>query len=272
MDIETYREIFGYYTAQDVVETLPAEQKALLAASEDDAFQRRGHLLHGSGPAHRWPSSRTRSRPGPKVTHTIELRHRGLQLRLRPAETGPGPGRAVARMKQIVKDNNLPVKVLSWKTGLGPGGLNLRHPADHPHGVRGPAVLRGHHHHHEHAEHERPGAHGGVRHDARRGRAEDVHHAGCSWRRPSPFRSSSAESGILLGVIVTWIVRAAAHRVGRKRDLGAALRRARYSGPSWGRRASSSASSAWASSRCSRCSTPLAWRGRSRRLDAINRH
>ncbi len=45
MDIETYREIFGYYTAQDVVETLPRKGEGPSRGKRGRPVQRRGHLL-----------------------------------------------------------------------------------------------------------------------------------------------------------------------------------------------------------------------------------
>ena len=136
MDIETYREIFGYYTAQDMVETLPARQKALLAAGEDDLFNGGDIYSSGIGGPR---TSRAREEDLIKtqtVTHTINYdtaAYNYVSVLLKP---GQNLDASVARMKQVMKDNNLPVKVLSWKQASG----QVAHISDilqiHPHGVR----------------------------------------------------------------------------------------------------------------------------------------
>ncbi len=64
MDIETYRQIFGYYTARDLVATLPAREQKLMSASEDDLFDT-GSIYSAPAPRRRPTSGtwRRRSRP-----------------------------------------------------------------------------------------------------------------------------------------------------------------------------------------------------------------
>ena len=118
MDIESYREIFGYYTARDVVETLPAKQKALLAANEDDLFSGGDIYSSGSGSAS-IAATEALIKTETKVTHTINYdtaAYNYVSILLKP---GQNLNASVARVKQLMKDNDLPVKVLSWKTASG---------------------------------------------------------------------------------------------------------------------------------------------------------
>jgi ABC-type lipoprotein release transport system permease subunit len=118
MDIESYREIFGYYTAQDIVETLPAKQKALLAANEDDLFNGGDIYSSGSGSGS-IAATEALIKTETKVTHTIDYdtaAYNYVSILLKP---GQNLNASVARVKQLMKDNDLPVKVLSWKTASG---------------------------------------------------------------------------------------------------------------------------------------------------------
>jgi len=117
MDIETYREIFGYYTARDIVETLPAREQQLMTASEDDLFGG-GIYSNGAGSAAIGDVEK-QIRTETKVTRQIDFNlgaYNYVSILLRPGEN---LNQAVAKMKQIAKDNDLPVKVLSWKAASG---------------------------------------------------------------------------------------------------------------------------------------------------------
>ena len=120
MDIETYRQIFGYYTARDIVETLPPREQELMSASEADLFDT-GSIYSGGGSAaasnigdvEKEIATRTR------VTHQIDYdlgAYNYVSILLQP---GQSLNAAVARMKQLASDENLPVKVLSWKKASG---------------------------------------------------------------------------------------------------------------------------------------------------------
>ncbi len=118
MDIESFREIFGYYTAQDVVETLPEKQKALLSANEDDLFSGGDIYSSGSGSAS-IAATEALIKTTTKVTHTINYdtaAYNYVTILLKP---GQNLNASVAKVKQLMKDNDLPVKVLSWKTASG---------------------------------------------------------------------------------------------------------------------------------------------------------
>jgi ABC-type lipoprotein release transport system permease subunit len=117
MDIETYREIFGYYTARDVVETLPAKEQKLMTASEDDLFS--GGIYSSGAGAAAIGDVEKKIRTETKVTRQIDYdlgAYNYVSILLQPGENLT---RAVAKMKQVAKENNLPVKVLSWKTASG---------------------------------------------------------------------------------------------------------------------------------------------------------
>jgi ABC-type lipoprotein release transport system permease subunit len=117
MDIETYREIFGYYTARDIVETLPAREQQLMTASEDDMF---GGGIYSSGAgAAAIGDVEQKIRTQTKVTRTIDFNlgaYNYVSILLQPGEN---LNKAVAKMKQVAKENDLPVKVLSWKQASG---------------------------------------------------------------------------------------------------------------------------------------------------------
>jgi len=118
MDIETYREIFGYYTARDIVQTLPAKEEKLMTASEDDLFG--GGSIYSSGaPAGSIGDLEKTITTATTVTRQIDFDTAAwnyVSILLRPGEN---LNAAVAKMKQVVKDNDLPVKVLSWKQASG---------------------------------------------------------------------------------------------------------------------------------------------------------
>jgi ABC-type antimicrobial peptide transport system permease subunit len=117
MDIESFRQIFGYYTASDVVQELPPEQEALLASGEEDLF--------GSGDIFSSGSSstvsdlekviRTAAAPARKINYD-HAAYNYVSILLKPGEDLAA---AVERTRQLMKDNGLPVKVLSWKQASG---------------------------------------------------------------------------------------------------------------------------------------------------------
>jgi len=119
MDIETYREIFGYYTARDIVENLPAQQKALLNANEEDLFG--GGDIYSSGATGSGTISQVEAliKTTPKVTRTIDYDTAAFNYVSVLLKPGENLNASIAKLKQVIKDNNLPVKVLSWKTASG---------------------------------------------------------------------------------------------------------------------------------------------------------
>jgi ABC-type antimicrobial peptide transport system permease subunit len=118
IDIESYRELFGYYTASDVTAQLPPEQNALLSAGEDAMFQ--GGDIYSSGTSESSVSALEKKiKAAPSVTRKINFdtaAYNYVSVLLKPGED---LNASVARMKKIVKENGLPVKVLSWKTASG---------------------------------------------------------------------------------------------------------------------------------------------------------
>jgi len=118
MDIETFRELFGYYTAEDVVQTLPPRENALLSASDDSLFS--GGDIYSSGKTASDVRQVEKEIQAPaRVTRKInfdEAAYNYVSVVLKP---GVSTDSAVARLKQVMKDNDLPVKVLSWKQASG---------------------------------------------------------------------------------------------------------------------------------------------------------
>jgi putative ABC transport system permease protein len=117
MDIESYRELFGYYTAHDVV-TLPPAQAALMNEGEDSLFQ--GGDIYSAGTSGTSVAElEKRITTTPTVTRTIDFDNAAYNYISVLLKDGRNLNAAVKHMKQVVKDNNLPVRVLSWKTASG---------------------------------------------------------------------------------------------------------------------------------------------------------
>jgi ABC-type lipoprotein release transport system permease subunit len=118
MDIESYRELFGYYTAQELVQQLPPRQSALLAAGEDQLFDS-GDIYASGSAASQVRDLERQIRTPPKATRKIDLdkaAYNYVSVLLKPGEN---IGAAVQKLRTLVKDNDLEVKVLSWKTASG---------------------------------------------------------------------------------------------------------------------------------------------------------
>jgi putative ABC transport system permease protein len=118
MDIETYRQLFGYYTAEDVVQKLPPKEDALLSAGEDTLFG--GGNIYSTGATSSNVTQLEKEIRAPvTVTRKInfdEAAYNYISVLLKP---GVNTDSAVAKLKKVMKDNNLPVKVLSWKKASG---------------------------------------------------------------------------------------------------------------------------------------------------------
>ncbi len=118
MDIETYRQLFGYYTAEDVVAKLPPRESALLSAGEDSLFE--GGDIYATGKTAANVTQLEKEIRAPvTVTHKInfdEAAYNYVSVLLKP---GMSTDTAVTKLKTLMKDNNLPVKVLSWKKASG---------------------------------------------------------------------------------------------------------------------------------------------------------
>jgi ABC-type lipoprotein release transport system permease subunit len=117
MDIETYREIFGYYTARDIVQLSPKEE-ALMGASED-AFFEGGDIFSAGSSGAPVAELEKRIRTKPTATRTIDFdaaAYNYISILLKP---GQDLNASVEKMKRVAKENNLPVKVLSWKKASG---------------------------------------------------------------------------------------------------------------------------------------------------------
>jgi ABC-type lipoprotein release transport system permease subunit len=118
MDIETYRELFGYYTASDIVDQLPAEQNALLSAGEDALFQ--GGDIYSTGSSKTSVSElEQKIKAAPSATRKINFDTAAFNYVSVLLKNGEDLNASVAHMKQVMKENNLPVKVLSWKAASG---------------------------------------------------------------------------------------------------------------------------------------------------------
>jgi len=118
MDIESYREIFGYYTARDIVEQLPPKQSALLAAGEDDLFAS-GQIYSAGSAGASAAELEKKIRSAPKVTRKIDYDSAAfnyISILLKPGEDLKA---SMAKLKRVMKEDGFQVKVLSWKTASG---------------------------------------------------------------------------------------------------------------------------------------------------------
>lgn len=118
MDIESYREIFGYFTAQDIVEQLPPKQAALLSAGEDALFSE-GDIYSTGDTSASVSQLESKLKAPTKVTRKIQFDTAAYNYVSIVLQPGVSVDAGVAKMKQIAKENNLPVKVLSWKQAAG---------------------------------------------------------------------------------------------------------------------------------------------------------
>jgi putative ABC transport system permease protein len=117
MDIESFRQIFGYYTAADVVGELPPEQERLLASDEEDLFGSAD--IFSSGPSSTVADLEKTIRaeaPPPRKINYDNAAYNYVSILLKP---GQDLNAAVERTRQLMRDNRLPVKVLSWKQASG---------------------------------------------------------------------------------------------------------------------------------------------------------
>ena len=117
MDIESFRQVFGYYTAADVVEELPPEQERLLAAGEEDLFSSADIFASGSSStvAELEKTIRRKAQAASEINYD-NAAYNYVSVLLHPGEDLAG---AVERTRKLMKDNDLPVKVLSWKQASG---------------------------------------------------------------------------------------------------------------------------------------------------------
>ncbi len=118
MDIETFRELFGYYTAREVVEELPPEQNRLMAATEDDLFEG-GDIFSTGSTSSSVKELENKIKAAPKVTRKIDYDSAAFNYISVLLKPGQDLKASIAKLKEIAKENNLPVKVLSWKTASG---------------------------------------------------------------------------------------------------------------------------------------------------------
>jgi len=118
VDIESYREIFGYFTARDIVQDLPAAQSALLSAKEEDLFGSADIYSSGSAAS---SVAELEKKIKTKTTTVRKIDFDNAAFNYIAILLAPGEdlNRSVERMRRVVKENDLPVKVLSWKTAAG---------------------------------------------------------------------------------------------------------------------------------------------------------
>ena len=118
IDIESYRELFGYYTAQELVQQLPTRESDLLAAGEDQLFGSGDIYASGSAGA-RVGDLERQIKAAPQATRKVDLDNAAYNYISVLLSPGENIGTAVQKLQKLFKDNDLQVKVLSWKTAAG---------------------------------------------------------------------------------------------------------------------------------------------------------
>jgi putative ABC transport system permease protein len=118
IDIESYREIFGYFTARDIVQDLPPAQNALLSAEEDDLFGSADIYSKGST-ASSVSELEKKIRTQTTTVRKIDFDNAAFNYISVLLNPGEDINKSVEKLRRVAKENNLPVKVLSWKTAAG---------------------------------------------------------------------------------------------------------------------------------------------------------
>jgi putative ABC transport system permease protein len=118
LDIESFRECFGYYKAKDLVQELPPEQKKLMESSETDFFSddifstgetslnvaaAESKIAGGTGQAFS------------KIDYDSAA-YNIVSIKLKP---GVSIDDGIARINKTIKENNLPVKAVTWRQAVG---------------------------------------------------------------------------------------------------------------------------------------------------------
>jgi ABC-type antimicrobial peptide transport system permease subunit len=118
LDIESFRECFGYYTARDVSVNLSAKDKALMESSESDFF---GGDIFTTGDTSLKSADIEKKLTPP--TATVEKKidfdnaaYNIIAIKLKP---GVSPDWAMGQLRQTLKDKSLPAKAVTWRQAIG---------------------------------------------------------------------------------------------------------------------------------------------------------
>jgi ABC-type lipoprotein release transport system permease subunit len=117
MDIESFRTLFGYFTAAEITAKLPQREEKLLSAGED-AFLGSGDIYATGGTASASQLESALKAPqetvAPPKLDTAAYNYVSVVLK-----NGENLDTAIVMLKKAIEEAKLPVKVLSWKIASG---------------------------------------------------------------------------------------------------------------------------------------------------------
>jgi hypothetical protein len=106
-----------------------AKQKALLNANEEDLFGGGDIYSTGAGGSGTISQVEALIKTQTTITRTIDYDTAAFNYVSILLKPGENLNASVAKLKQVMKDNNLPVKVLTWKTASGQMVVTIIGPA-----------------------------------------------------------------------------------------------------------------------------------------------
>ncbi len=120
LDIESFRECFGYYTASDVTVPIPAKDKALMNSSESDFFGE-GDLFTQSDTSLKTSEleKKLTAAAGTKTVRKIDYDNAAYNLVAVKLKPGVSPGWALGQINRLIKDDGLPAKAVTWRQAIG---------------------------------------------------------------------------------------------------------------------------------------------------------
>jgi putative ABC transport system permease protein len=120
LDIESFRECFGYYTARDIVVNLSAKDKALMESSESDFF---GGDIFSQGDTSLKSAEIEKKLAVPPATTKVEKKidfdnaaYNIIAVKLKP---GVAPDWALGKIRDMLKAQSLPGKAVTWRQAIG---------------------------------------------------------------------------------------------------------------------------------------------------------
>jgi ABC-type lipoprotein release transport system permease subunit len=119
LDIESFRECFGYFTARDVVVELPAKEKALLESSESDFFGGGDIFTQGDTSLKTADIEKNLKTVNTRVERKIDFDNAAYNLIAVKLKPGVSPDWAMGKIRQLIKDEGLPAKAVTWRQAVG---------------------------------------------------------------------------------------------------------------------------------------------------------
>ncbi len=118
IDIESFRECFGYFTARDVTVELPPEEKKLMDSSEADFFGE-GDIFTSEDTSLNVAAVEKKLAPATTTVTKIDYDASAfnfISLKLQP---GVSVQDGLDRVNKLISDKGLPVKALGWRDAVG---------------------------------------------------------------------------------------------------------------------------------------------------------